>query len=620
VSASGPTRVGELRPSQLLWSFGVGAVVDLPNFSVMVLGLDDWEEAAGQAILEERLRAAIRRSLGPQMGRLLAPPRAPESEGHFDPFSESSRIGVPVATFPEWFRCPICQLLAPLETRLFEFKPNPFRPDQARYVHALCSRARGKPPTAVPARFLVACEKGHMDDFPWTYFVHRGQRACSGTLKFYEVGASLETANLWVECNECGKKRSMVEAFGGRDEPALPACRGRHPHLREASGHCTEELKAILLGASNSWFPETRSVLSVPTRAGKLAQLVEEKWLYLQNATSREVLRAFLQSPGFSEFAEFDEGEIWEEVDSWRSAPGEGAGSDEEESVDLKAPEWEVLSKPDPALNGKDFWLTEVAPPPKFSNVIESVVLGERLREVNALVGFTRFRSGGESSPTEARIRRAPLASQAPSWVPATEVRGEGVFLRFQLDRLGAWVGTGGATSRDGILREAHTHWRSARRLDPPEAGFPGTTYVMLHSLAHALMREFSLECGYNAASIRERIYAPTEAGGDRAGVLIYTAAPDSEGTLGGLVSLGEPEELERLLTLCLGRARLCASDPLCSEHDPTKDGTLHGAACHACLFVPETACEIGNRYLDRATIVPTFRSWEAAFFEAVGA
>ena len=613
MSTAVANRVGELRPSQLLWSFGVGAVVDLPNFSVMVLGLDDWEEAKSEPVREERLLMAIRRTLGPQVTKLLAPPRAIESEARYDPFTEAARVGVPVTAFPEWFRCPICQLLAPLETRLFEFKGNPYRPDQARYVHSLCSRAKGKPPTAVPARFLVACERGHIDDFPWIYFVHRSKPGCSGTLKFYEVGASLETANLWVECSECGSKRSMVEAFGQPDDPALPACRGRHPHLREATGNCPEVLRAILLGASNSWFPETRSVLSVPTRAGKLAQLVEDKWLFLENASSIDVLKAFLASPGFGEFAEFDLDEIWNEIDARRTHRDGGEEGGEE--VDLKRPEWEVLSDPDPALNGRDFWLTKSNPPPTYEDRIVGAVLAERLREVNALVGFTRLRSVGESAPGEARVRRAPLASGTTTWVPATEVRGEGIFLKFDIDRLRSWEPTEGVQERRRMLLAAHKEWRSARGLEPFEEDFPGVVYAMLHSLAHALMREFSLDCGYNAASIRERIYASQESDSGMAGILIYTAAPDSEGTLGGLVSLGRPEELDRLLRQALERSRLCASDPLCSEHDPSKDGTLHGAACHACLFAPETSCEVGNRYLDRSLVVPTFRSVGASLF-----
>jgi hypothetical protein len=614
VSAAVRTRVGELRPSQLLWSFGVGAVVDLPNFSVIVLGLDDWDEAKGEPIAEERLLAAVRHSLGPQVVRLLAPPRAPDDEGSFNPFGDGAQDGVPVATFPEWLRCPICQLLAPIETRLFDFKPRPFRPDQVRYVHTTCTRGKGKAPTAVPARFLVACQRGHVDDFPWVYYVHRGATSCRGTLAFFEVGASLETANLFVKCNQCGQSRSMIDAFGP-GERALPICRGHHPHLREFQEACASPLKAILLGASNGWFPETRSVLSVPTRAGKLAQLVEDKWLFLDQATSKEILAAFLATPGFGEFSLFDLEDVWAEVES-RRAELEGTGPSEGDAESLKQPEWDVFSAPDPALNGRDFWLTTTDPPGNFEGEITAVVLAERLREVNALVGFTRIRSASEFDPLEAKVRRAPLSSHSPTWIPATEVRGEGVFLRFDLDRLAGWVDEAGPQGRNALLLASHKAWRQARGIEPVEEGFPGAPYVLLHSLSHALMREVALECGYNAASIRERIYAsrPDEPL-EMAGLLIYTAAADSEGTLGGLVSLGKPKELGRLLERALRHAELCASDPLCSEHDPSKDGTLHGAACHACLFAPETSCEIGNRYLDRALLVPTFRTADAGFF-----
>jgi hypothetical protein len=142
---------------------------------------------------------------------------------------------------------------------------------------------------------------------------------------------------------------------------------------------------------------------------------------------------------------------------------------------------------------------------------------------------------------------------------------------------------------------------------------------VLLHSFAHALIRQLSVECGYTTASLRERIYSrnPSENEPEMAGVLIYTAAPDSEGTLGGLVSLGKPETLERHLDQALDNMRLCASDPLCAEHHPYRDGnTLHAASCHACLFAPETSCERGNKYLDRAVLVSTVERSDLAFFE----
>jgi len=166
---------------------------------------------------------------------------------------------------------------------------------------------------------------------------------------------------------------------------------------------------------------------------------------------------------------------------------------------------------------------------------------------------------------------------------------------------------------RNQMIEQGHKGWRNARRLDP-EVGYPGIRYAILHTFSHILIRELALECGYNAASIRERIYASYE-DPPMAGVLIYTAAADSDGTLGGLVDLGKPENLGRLMEQALNRATACSSDPLCSEHDPSEDRSLHAASCHACTFVAETSCERGNRYLDRALLVETFECKDAAFF-----
>ena len=138
----------------------------------------------------------------------------------------------------------------------------------------------------------------------------------------------------------------------------------------------------------------------------------------------------------------------------------------------------------------------------------------------------------------------------------------------------------------------------------------------MLHTFSHLLIRELALECGYNTASIRERIYSDSSSTSPMAGILIYTAAADSDGTLGGLVELGKPENLGRLISQALRRASICSSDPLCSEHDASADRSLHGASCHGCSFVAETSCEKGNRYLDRALVTGTFDATQAAFFD----
>ena len=164
------------------------------------------------------------------------------------------------------------------------------------------------------------------------------------------------------------------------------------------------------------------------------------------------------------------------------------------------------------------------------------------------------------------------------------------------------------------MLAAGHVGWRNARQLDPSK-GYPGIRYAMLHIFSHLLIRELALECGYNAASIRERIYSDSNPADPMAGILLYTAAADSDGTLGGLVELGKPENLGRLIKQALRRATICSSDPLCSEHNASTDRTLHGASCHACGFVAETSCERGNRYLDRALLIPTFDCPDAGIF-----
>ncbi|MGA8597878.1 MAG: hypothetical protein WB676_24440, partial [Bryobacteraceae bacterium] len=202
------TRVGELRPSQLLLSFGVGATVDLPSLSVMVMGLDDWPIAHATALAEARLLAAVQKELGSQVTRLLAPPPASEEPAGVD-VEESSRIGVPVAPFPRWLLCPFCRLLAPIGSGLFQLKANPWRPDQTRYIHHNC-RNQTKSARALPVRFLVGCELGHLDDFPWVEFVHGGPTTCAYELQFSEEGMSGEAVDVYVRCVRCNMARSLA--------------------------------------------------------------------------------------------------------------------------------------------------------------------------------------------------------------------------------------------------------------------------------------------------------------------------------------------------------------------------------------------------------------------------
>ena len=598
------TNVGEVRPNQLILTYGVGSVIELPYLSAMVMGLEDWPANRAVTISEERLLRAVRRQLGGQVEKLLAPPTVPDVAGRpFNPFDDEWKVGVPVAHFPRWLMCPYCRILAPISSGIFTFEPEPYRPDRARFMHTNCPRP-GRPPEALPARFLVACPNGHLDDFPWLDWVHRSAQ-CNGPLRFLETGASGEAADVQVRCDTCKSARSMALVFTDQGKSEMPACRGRRPHLRDYDPKvCTETVKPILLGASNIWFPILFSALSVPGRSGRLEQLLEQQWSAFERIREQrdiELLRSF---QGLRDFADFTDGQIWEALERMRQA------GDAQEERDLKVAEWEIFSAANLIRNSPDLQLGPVQPPPSYGCWIERILLVERLREVRALVAFTRIDPPGD----DGQAVRAPISRNAPRWVPAAEVRGEGIFIQFKEAEIVNWSLR--CADLDRQFQRAHAEWRRRRGLDP-NLGYPGLRFVLLHSFAHAVIRQFSVECGYSMASLRERIYSrPPGQEAPMAGILIYTAAPDSEGTLGGLVSLGESQELGRHLQAAFDSLELCASDPLCAESVPGQQSlSLHGSACHACLFAPETSCERGNRYLDRSVLVETVERRGWSFF-----
>ena len=606
-------QVGQVRPSQLLWTFGPGALIDLPNISVVTMGLEFWRKDLCTPIYESRLLDAVMKAVHSNVKELLMPPLAQADNPN--PYTSEGLIGVPVRPFPTWLRCVNCGRLGKYDGNIFKIQHNAYHPERTHFYHDNCPKSKKGKAEAVPSRFLVACPHGHLDDFPWRWFVHNGPSDCKGSLSFYEDKASLQTENLWVKC-ECGAARSMAFAFGEDGKRSLPACRGHHPHLDNGHQECKEKLRTILLGATNGWFPVTLSVLAIPTGRNELQQIISDHWDLLKTAPSLDVFKIMLQAwsaahsiPGIDKWTPEV---IWQAMERYKQG---GLADGKVTEGDLKTPEWDVLCSPNPPTDWPHFHSIKTPVPAKYSNVIQGVLLLDRLRKVNALIGYTRIEASDEFAEEGDEVFVAPLSKHELEWVPACEVHGEGIFIRFDEAKISQWEHRAEVGRRGTQLKEGYSGWRTAHH-QKADVGFPGVRYYLLHTLAHLIIREFALECGYNAASIQERIYA-SNGEHPMAGILLYTAASDSDGTLGGLVELGKAVSLERILDLALHRAEICSSDPLCSMHNPAEDRTLHGAACHACSFLAETSCEAGNRYLDRVLVVPTFDCKDAAFFRS---
>jgi len=254
---------------------------------------------------------------------------------------------------------------------------------------------------------------------------------------------------------------------------------------------------------------------------------------------------------------------------------------------------------------------------PLLSDRIDRIVLVHRLREVIAQIGFTRFEAAMPDIDGELSldVRRAVLDIE-PTWVPAVENKGEGIFISFRKAAIEHWLKWDAVQKRGHVLYKGFDEWRNQRGLDPDKAKFPGLPYIMLHSLSHLLITAVSLECGYAASAIRERIYA----GESGYGILLYTGTSGSEGTLGGLVQVGK--RIESHLMNALEMGKLCSNDPVCAQHQPNnpqEDRFLHGAACHGCLLIAEPSCERRNEFLDRALVTDTVEGLGAEFFEVGG-
>jgi len=341
-------RVGTVRPSHLMFTGGVGALIDLPNFPVLVRGLDDWRFDTvpdWEPLHEPRLLAAVAKLLSAPVTQLRPPPWLDGFDA--DPNGQAARVGVPVIPFPQWLRCTACNRLAPLDSGNWVFvNDKARRPDEARFFHQDCPRRRSKP-LAVAARFVLACVNGHLDDFPYREFVHNGG-ACPAVshpqLQMEDYGGN-RGANVIIRCPSCRAKWNISRAMGHRGAENLPVCRGRHPHLSTFE-NCAERPMVLVVGASNQWFAQTLSALAVPqVGASALQAKVEQLWGALQNAREFAALEFAWTMPQFDALHQWSQGEVFDAIAQHRKTLESGPEGDTA-YPDLRTPEWEVFSCP----------------------------------------------------------------------------------------------------------------------------------------------------------------------------------------------------------------------------------------------------------------------------------
>jgi hypothetical protein len=594
---------GQIRQSQIITTFGPGAMLDLPKHSVLVAGLDHWR-GMGDEIIEPRLNDKLKFLLDVPALKMYAPP--PDQE---DP--NAPPTGITAWQFPEWF---IVQDVEPAD---------PGASVRSRMLVHRKALVRGKylddnrkRQPVVSVRFVRACHGGHVGDIDWYGFVHGGPTECRRQLWIEERGTSGDLSEVWIRC-ECGKaQRSVGEAAGdaAMQTKALGKCDGSRPWLGPRTHEsCGEPNRLLIRTASNAYFPQLMSVISLPDRDETVKKAVDAAWEFVEEVEDIDQLRYERKKAKVKAALEgLSDEEVFSEILARR-----GAVLGEAKSVKQAELETLMASKEEVGNDVPDgYFFARAVPREKWdapwTASIERVVAVHRLREVMALVGFTRFEAASPDAEGELEIgvRRAALAQEI-SWLPAVENRGEGIFLQFKHADVEAWLQRPDVLQRALRLKAGFECWQNEHQ--GSKRKFPGVPYLLLHSFSHLLVTAVALECGYPASSIRERIYALPSTG---YGILLYTATSDAEGTLGGLIEVGR--RIHEHIRAALEMGQLCSNDPVCAQHDPQNPHErrfLHGSACHGCLLIAETSCEQHNDFLDRALVVPTVDNLGVEFF-----
>lgn len=621
-----------LRRSQLIAPFGPGTMMVGPDgVCVICAGLDDWFETdydTKRDINEFKVYEwRLQRWLGVSHFRL--PPEFRERNSADDTYN--CKLYMPFYRFPTWHYCPSCGTLKKL-------------PLTVRGI-IKCDDCKGKGKTSylIQVPFVAMCENGHLQDFPWREWVHRSNEPkCHGKMKLYATGGATLSGQI-LRC-ECGAYRSLygvTEIYSSNGTTFLSSqleedgedylCKGRRPWLGlENNSQCGAHLSGALRSASNVYYAHIRSSIYLPQ--GK-DDKVDELIRLMQKTKLSSTIKTFLEFSGGDykrikpiHLRNQDEMLLKpyrdEEITAAIQVIAGGGDMDKSDKVDysesqetrFRREEYEVLKTQRDESYLKIRQMNVESYDVEISRFFSRIALVERLRETRVLEGFSRI----YPEPTIDRLDSQELLWRSPpkrsgSWLPAYVVYGEGIFFELNERVFDSWIRKfgGDVFKRLNPLIEKYENLKERRRLKSRPIG---PRFILIHTLAHLLMNRLTYECGYSSASLRERLYV-SDSEESMSGLLIYTAAGDSEGTLGGLVRMGRPGNLESIMRRAIERAAWCSTDPVCMEIGGQGLDSCNLAACHNCAMVPETACEEFNRFLDRGVVVGNFENRDMGFF-----
>lgn len=578
--------VGELRPGQLITTYGPGAIMDSINDSLVILDIGYWGNNL-EEVYDNRLASYLRKDF-------------------FKKIPTTGKKDLPAIPFPNFHVCSNLKC-----RRLFDIRKS-F--DMKSYLEngPSCPRCSKK---AHPSRFVVSCDKGnHLDDFPWHLWAHKKSDTsnCDGELQLTSTGYNSGLSSLKVKCLKCGSENHMGQATQKSSFSEL-TCTGNHPHKMNLKETCIGKIIPLQRGASNVYFPVLRSAISIPKNVNEYTKLFMSGSSELENAESLKgkdgLVFAFQMK--YEKKGVFKNTE--EFLEEWNKFKIEKSRNTEEinKYEQIKEIEYNAFVGFRKSIEiEQEFKAEEITVPPDLTKYIKRIVKVHRLKEILVLLGFTRNDSPEPDVKDPGNIVRI---GGNTNWLPTVEIFGEGIFVEFNRESIITWVQNNKEVfSRCEKYKKMYQEYLDAKEWKHQSG--KDVVYVLMHTLSHLIMKEMSLQSGYSSSALKERIYYNER----MTAILIYTGSADQEGSLGGLVEMGEIYNFRRLLLDSLEHARFCSNDPNCSIQEPEQDNYINGASCFACTMLPETACETGNMLLDRSLLIKTMDSDINPFFEGL--
>lgn len=617
--------IGSIRPSQLISSFGPGSLVNLEHDTVMILGLQFWPKNT----LEKKY---FKKVSHPYLSRQL-------EKSHFKmPISNERASAIPCISFPQWAVCQNCNRLQRHEKSTNN--PKGF----------FCKHCDVKLPL-YHATFVQICDNGHIHEFPWDSWAHRNKIGETTPIKctrkddegpkleFFSTKQGTNLSNYKIKCLHCESERNFSGATDAKTFARLgfKQCFKQLPWLgKKDSRSCDAQIYGIQVNSSSIYYPSVVSSILIPAWIHEIDDFLDKKeGSNFERIRSEKIegksydeIIGYHKNGMFKEILEkFSEDKITERLKLRFDSPDlevstEGDASEQEfdNYSDLnertrKGPEHDLKVDIEPIS-------IESSTLSKYH--ISKLLKFHRLVSISVLRGFTRGSPPDPFASEKEITRNNPFCKISSGkqrdletgelldidWLPAVETKGEGLFFKFDEDILRKWESRPNVKKRFDVIIKSYAENSDAQNRSEKSSilkRFNSPRYLMLHTLSHILIREMSFYAGYNEASLKERIYSTS---GDkmRNGILIYTSSSSSEGSLGGLVKLGNIETFEELIENAIKRSDSCSRDPICGETDPVLSESkgissgmqLSGSSCYSCTLLPETSCQNFNNLLDR--------------------